>query len=552
VAGKAFRRVFYAVVWGLIVASGLWRAEMTAWRWINADEFEHLHAAWCVKEGMLLYRDFFEVHTPVFYWGLAGVIAPFAPEESMARGWAAILASRYVMFALTGVILWLVYKLGREVHSAAAGALAVVFTLSTMMFVDRTIEVRPDVPSVAAMLAAVYLTLRVFRGDTKRPLRVLFWAGVLWCAGYLCTPKILMALLGFCPAVFLLLIDPRQGLSIRRQAAMGFSLLGGFLAPLAVTAGFFAVQGALWHFVHYTFLLGINWKHKLNPWDAAGELAYENPALVALGLAGLAGTLAMAVGPWKRRRTLLIPAGTTVGVIAGVFLVPVPYTEYMLMPVVMLAVFEGMVVVEMVKVGGWRKNERKRWGRVVMGICGAVGVGWIVWKLKPPVVVDGVEAGAWVLAMIGVGVALRYRQRYAALTVLLVMLMLFPLRRTQILQQAPTNGEQRERMAYIYSLTGAADPVMDGWHNMGAPFRPHAWYYWFLPIDMRPLVSEAEYGAFREKIESGEVAPRVIVMDRDTEALPAPLVGALKERYAPGAVAPVWVRKGVRDAGEPR
>jgi hypothetical protein len=540
----AYRRLFYGTVWALILAAGVWRAVLTVRRWINADEFEHLHAAWCVKEGMLLYRDFFEVHTPVFYYGLAGVLKLFAPELSMERGWAAILACRFAMYALTCVILWMVYKLGREMHSAAAGAMGVVFTLSTMMFLDRTIEVRPDVPSVAAMLGAVVLTLRVFRGLSARPLRMLFVAGVLWCIGYLCTPKILMALLGFCPAVFLLLIDPRQGLSIRRQAAMGFSLLGGFMLPLALTVAFFAAQGALWHFVHYTFLLGVNWKYKLNPWEAAGELAYENPVLVGFGLAGLVGTIAVALWPraggGQVRRTLMIPAGTAVGVIAGVFLVPVPYTEYMLMPVVFLAVTEAMVVVEIVR--AVEACTPKGWWRVAVGALGGMGVTWILWKLQPPVAETGAELAAWGLAIVAAVAALRYRQRHAALTILLVMLSLFPLRRAPTLLRV-TADEQRARMAYVYQLTGPADGVMDGWHNMAAPFRPHVWYYWFLPIDMRPLVPDAEYQAFRERVERGQVAPKVVVMDRDTEALPADVVGALKAKYQAGAVTPVWVRR---------
>jgi hypothetical protein len=558
-ARPACAQVFYGAVWVLVIAAAAWRAVLTVRRWINADELEHLHAAWCVKQGMLLYRDFFEVHTPVFYYALAGILGLIAPETSMERGWAAILVCRFVMFGLTAVILWLVYRLGREMHSAAAGAMATVFVLSTMMCLERTTEVRPDVPSVAAMLGAVYLALRAFRGKTRRPLGTLFLAGALWSLGYLCTPKILMALLGFCPAVLLLL--PRQRLSIRRQAAMGGSLLVGFLAPLGATVAFFAAQGALWEFVHYTLLLGIQWKHKLNPWDAAGELAYENPVLVGFGLAGLAGVLVAALWPGAGpvRRTLLIPAATAAGVIAGVFLVPVPYTEYLLMPVVFLAVLEGMVVVEMVRLGekGWalwnvgrRRGPAGRpaarpgrwWGKLAVGGLGIMAVAWILWKLRPPLVENAVELCAWAAALLAAAAALKYRQRHAALAIALVMLSLFPLRRAQTLLRV-TNDEQRARMAYVYQLTGPRDAVMDGWHNMAAPFRPHVWYWWFLPVDMRPLVPEAEYGAFAGRLERGETAPRVVVMDRDTEALPADVVSALKERYREGEVAPVWVRK---------
>jgi hypothetical protein len=42
-------------------------------RWFDSDEFEHSHAAWCVFKGMLPYKDFFEHHTPRYYY----LLSPF-------------------------------------------------------------------------------------------------------------------------------------------------------------------------------------------------------------------------------------------------------------------------------------------------------------------------------------------------------------------------------------------------------------------------------------------------------------------------------------------
>jgi len=34
----------------------------------DPDEFEHIHAAWCIKQGQIIYKDFFEHHPPLFYF----------------------------------------------------------------------------------------------------------------------------------------------------------------------------------------------------------------------------------------------------------------------------------------------------------------------------------------------------------------------------------------------------------------------------------------------------------------------------------------------------
>src|SRR5437016_2091016 len=46
----------------LIVAIYAWRLFLLQTRTFDADEFEHLHAAFAIHQGLLPYRDFFEHH----------------------------------------------------------------------------------------------------------------------------------------------------------------------------------------------------------------------------------------------------------------------------------------------------------------------------------------------------------------------------------------------------------------------------------------------------------------------------------------------------------
>jgi hypothetical protein len=62
-------------------------------REFDPDEFQHAHAAWSVFKGLLPYRDFFEHHTPWYYFALAPFFRWFAVEQSFES------ATRFLAFA---------------------------------------------------------------------------------------------------------------------------------------------------------------------------------------------------------------------------------------------------------------------------------------------------------------------------------------------------------------------------------------------------------------------------------------------------------------------
>lgn len=536
-------RGFYAVVLLLVMGVQGARVDYLLHRWWCADELEHLHAAWCITQGQVPYRDFFEHHTPALYYLLAPVVGVLHPERSAARALATVVVSRFLMWGLCGILLWLIYRMGRWVHSRMAGAVAVLFALSSMMFLDRTLEIRPDLISVPAMVGGVLLAGEGFRRAGRGAgWRVagwrLFLSGVCWAAGFLATPKILFALLGFCPAVVVLLADPRRGEDGRRRVVMGAALMGGFLVPMGATAGLFALAGAAADLVHYTFLMNAHWKFHLDPWAAIGELAYEAPVLVAAGMAGLVGGLVRACTRGGVRRGLILPAGTLVGTIAGIFLIPVPYTEYFLMPIVLLAVYGAVVLVDF---SGWLG----RWRRVRAGAMAALAVGGVVFillRLRPPFVGSGTEGVVLAVALVGGCWLLMLRQRHLGMLVVMAGLALFPFRRTPLVA-GPSNAEQRSTLTYVQEHTAAYAKVFDGWEHITAPFRPHAWFYFFLHREIRPMLAEQDYAELLSGLESGRIRPAVVVLDADNRALPGPIVEWLEGHYP---VAPLGEGSAIR------
>src|SRR5262245_59247876 len=61
-------------------------------RKFDPDEFEHMHVGWCVSKGLVMFRDFFEAHTPVFHSITAALSTVLHPESSSANAFRALFA----------------------------------------------------------------------------------------------------------------------------------------------------------------------------------------------------------------------------------------------------------------------------------------------------------------------------------------------------------------------------------------------------------------------------------------------------------------------------
>ena len=57
--------------------------ELAANRIFDPDELEHSHAAWSMFKGMLPYNDFFEHHTPWYYYALRPFFKWFNVDGSL-------------------------------------------------------------------------------------------------------------------------------------------------------------------------------------------------------------------------------------------------------------------------------------------------------------------------------------------------------------------------------------------------------------------------------------------------------------------------------------
>src|ERR1043165_2522151 len=132
------RRLVYRAVFCLLLFSVVLRVALTLNRELDMDEFQHLRSAWMISRHYLIYRDFWEPHTPLLYYLLQPLFHLFR------EGAGLVLAARAaVSFTAFGILL-MTYALARLGHDRLSALLAVVLLSYMVIFVQKSIEVRPD------------------------------------------------------------------------------------------------------------------------------------------------------------------------------------------------------------------------------------------------------------------------------------------------------------------------------------------------------------------------------------------------------------------------
>jgi hypothetical protein len=128
------------------------------------------------------------------------------------------------------------------------------------------------------------------------------------------------------------------------------------------------------------------------------------------------------------------------------------------------------------------------------------------------------QAELWLLALGSAAVCLLFRRENLAAAALLGALSLYPFKVMLLYDVDQTNRTTLNEIRYVLQNTSATDICMDGWTGLGV-FRPHAWYYWHLPDDVRPMITESSINEFAANLRSGSIAPKFIFYDQDLKDL---------------------------------
>ncbi|RKH64009.1 hypothetical protein D7V93_08060 [Corallococcus llansteffanensis] len=271
-----------SVRWGLgvvLAALALQAARLALHKAFSIDEFQYAHAAWLMAHGQVPYRDFFEVHFPLVYQGLAPLFRLLGDDPRN------VLALRAAMLVPLAGACASVFVLNRR-EGRTAALLAPVLLLLSPAYLHFATEVRPDALTAALFLGAL-AALAVQPGSVSSS----FLSGVLLVAAGWGSQKALF-FGGVVGAVLVGELLLRRGRTPSLIAAPRAFFLG-VVTALSAVAAYLTVTGswrAWWHWCfvwaseHQRHYPGFSWREYLVP--ALGE----QPAFFLLAAVGFAAT----------------------------------------------------------------------------------------------------------------------------------------------------------------------------------------------------------------------------------------------------------------------
>jgi len=344
------RSVFYLIAFIFILAAFSIRFWLLKVRVFDPDEFEHLHGSWCIFKGMMPYKDYFECHTPFFHFFLSFFYPFFSVETNAKNALRFIFFARQLMWVLTGASLILTFRLGKLWRGTRVAYLGTFFLVTNLIFLHKTLEVRPDVLSLVfwvGSLAVLMHQMHFNNCDRTRSFIMFAVSGALFGAGVMSTQKLLFAIPGIFTVLLWYLLNSKIDKQFNRGIRNFICYGAGFFLPILLIAMVLHFHGALRQFFYYNFILTSQWKESFLPYESLIlNLTRQNEFLVGFGLAGLICTIYKILRGHPYAFGDIVLGINLIGLTIGLFIIPVPHLQYHLMFLPLLALFAGAFLIE--------------------------------------------------------------------------------------------------------------------------------------------------------------------------------------------------------------
>lgn len=529
--------VFAALVAACVVRIGFPLGvayELSARLPLESDELQHMHSAWLASEGQTPYREYFEHHTPLFYFQLAPILSTMQPAESFRSAYDALEAGRMIAWLWTVVIIVALVALGfywrGGTRGAVTGALAACFLCGVPQFWVKVLEIRPDGPSVALVLGGTAFLLvglglgskaiaRQSRSVRRGPSTSACVAGgALLGLAILHTQKVLF--LG--PGLLLFgmgYVADAHGPGGRRQRFLrGIAAGSGVLLAALVVTAYFGARGALEEFVWFNGPFNAAWEAHFSPLPLMGMLLQENPVFFGLGAFGAALRATSAFRSARPASGDAFLIATLGSGIAGLFWIQEPYLHCYQIVLPFVALFAAEALVASVDA----LLTEPRYLRPVIGSLPEERATQLAAWLRP-------------------GGAAHGRGLSPAAAIVAVALAI-PLSGLSDDSEGRTpKGITKEAIRWVMATTETDDSIVNGWPPFGV-FRPHAWFYWSHQPSMAPMIPEAAKRRFVRRVVQADLRPELVSRGGLVEQLSPRLRRYLDRHYEPASYG-FWRRK---------
>lgn len=559
---KTTFQVYRLLVLSVILTAFFLRIPILKVRYFDPDEFQHLHSARQIYRSELPYRDYFEHHTPLIHFLLC-MLYPIVGEEIQI-----LFVARAIMMILTGLILVLTFMIAKQVYGTDNALFAVALLSYVLMFLEKTIEIRPDLLGVAFWLLTIAMITRSMQRNGSRKLHLL--AGLSMGLAIMSTQKTLFCLPGMVIAILFPFFDRRIQITWKDNLRLIALFMGGMLIPISTICLFFLANQALWDFINCNFVMNFQWRLRFKPYGYIKQLIRQNPFFVTTSLGGLLANTLLAFKDTRSGR--FVPLLCTYSPLIGLFIMPVPYRQYYQLFLPMLSMYSAYILnaISEADISDLLKKAiplRQRMLKLSLGISITVlvciGLFYSLRYSRPGLpnlqrfIVENVHIQRigsvspqliyimlWLIFGIFCIVTFILHKRKYSVLLLLIAMISHPL--DQMMDQFhQRNDGQLSNIQYILSCTEPYDTVLDGWSGYGF-LRQHAYYYYFLHSEMRAMLTEKQLtDDIIESLEKNNT--KFVIYDGDIRALPKKTQDYIYMNYVPTGQDEIYVRKSQRE-----
>lgn len=508
---------------------------------IQPDEFEHLHAAWLVSQGQTPYVDFFQHHTPLFYY----IAAPFLSGTDL--GFDTILNLRLLILLFwvsTTLISWLWLRRYGQIHGFLA--ICMLASNSTMLSFGHIIFL--DTVSIPLLM----LSAMLIAGGGGKP-RWMLASGILFGLAVLTNLKASMAM--FAPILIMVSrswVARKDPLRLRAWLVDCSAYVAGGLISIMLLVAILGSAGStgLWQ---YCVELNLGWKARVSGVPTLLGILRRDLFVTCLALTLVAQRL------WAMRRRGFILEGRDVpwlflaSLFAGVFILPVVWAEYFAMMVPFLALAGAVALGDWLSqlqdeqpsadIGLFANSRFARYSFLALVLFSILAV--LPFRAFLRSDFFAILQSAMILAFFAIlTIAARraWRTKSAlSLAMSLSLVAVVPIVRVGSALHRENNFEQRRRVQYVMANTRPQDPVFDGYTGYGV-FRPHVYYYWMLHQEVQAMLDEHIKGeALVDALKAKR--PPIVIDDPWVATLPPMVREYVSAHYEPTLLSPIKRRR---------
>ncbi len=222
------------------------------YRAFQIDEFEHAYSSFLIAEGDVIYRDFFQQHTPLFYLIFQCVFLVFKSSVE------AMFACRFLVFLLYLGINIFTFKIANKLFDWRSAIFSVIQLNLCVAFFLRSYEVRTIILSSFFLMVSIFYLLSYYKDSSRFNL---YFSGITLCLCFISDTKGILFLPIFYVVLLVDLIKKRQ---IKRNIKQCIAYTSSFLMPFMILCMYFYYNNALIDFYINCFNYIYHWLAESN------------------------------------------------------------------------------------------------------------------------------------------------------------------------------------------------------------------------------------------------------------------------------------------------